>query len=101
MYVVDIDPQGDVIVGQKEDMKKTEVFALDTVWTNEAPKIGQKVMAKIRSRFEPAQAQVVELGSNHVRLEFKDLQESITPGQAAVLYCGEECLGGGWISKLK
>jgi len=32
------------------------------------------------------------------RLEFRDAQWAVTPGQSAVLYDGEVCLGGGVIA---
>jgi tRNA-specific 2-thiouridylase len=34
-----------------------------------------------------------------VRVEFKNPQGPITPGQAAVIYHDDEVLGGGWIEK--
>jgi tRNA-specific 2-thiouridylase len=33
-----------------------------------------------------------------LRLEFDEAQWAVTPGQSAVLYDGEVCLGGGVIS---
>jgi tRNA-specific 2-thiouridylase len=34
----------------------------------------------------------------HFRLDFAQAQWAVTPGQSAVLYDGEVCLGGGVIS---
>ena len=37
---------------------------------------------------------------NLVRVEFTQAQPSITPGQAAVFYQGDEVIGGGWIKEV-
>ena len=36
-----------------------------------------------------------------IELVFKDKQRAVTPGQSAVLYDGDECIGGGIIEKTK
>ena len=51
---------------------------------------------KLRYRQEDQKCKVIEQkGSHHII--FEEPQRSVTPGQSAVLYRGEECLGGGEI----
>ena len=38
---------------------------------------------------------------SHFHLDFPDAQWAVTPGQSAVLYDGEVCLGGGIISRVE
>ena len=38
--------------------------------------------------------------NDRVRIEFKTPQRAVTPGQYAVLYCGERCLGGAVIDEV-
>jgi tRNA-uridine 2-sulfurtransferase len=37
------------------------------------------------------------LGDERVRMEFRSPQRAVAPGQSAVLYVGDEVLGGGRI----
>lgn len=55
--------------------------------------------AKFRYR-QPDQAVTVTLDGGAARIVFDRPQRAITPGQWAVLYRGEECLGGGAIDSL-
>lgn len=41
---------------------------------------------------------VVRAGGSGFALDFADAQWAVTPGQSAVLYDGEVCLGGGVIA---
>jgi tRNA-specific 2-thiouridylase len=52
---------------------------------------------QIRSRHAAAPARVRPLGAGRIEIEFSDTQAAITPGQAAVVFQGDEVLGGGWI----
>jgi tRNA-specific 2-thiouridylase len=54
--------------------------------------------ARIRYR-QDDQACVVERAGGDYRIVFDRPQRAVTPGQSAVLYDGEECLGGGVIEE--
>ena len=56
-------------------------------------------MAKFRYR-QPDQAVRVKLKDNGIFIEFAEKQRAVTEGQYAVLYDGEECLGGGVVDKV-
>lgn len=97
MYVSKISPQGDVIVGKDEDLYTTTFTVNDLKWTDESLKAGEKIQAKIRSRFEPVAALIKNISDEKYTVEFENPQRAITPGQAAVFYRGESLVGGGWI----
>jgi len=100
MYVNHIDKEtGNVTVGSKEALKKSEFDVRELRWVNTPVKKGDKLLTQIRSRFYPSEAEVIEVGDT-VRVKFEIPQESISPGQAAVFYRGNQVVGGGWISKV-
>jgi len=54
--------------------------------------------AKTRYRQSDAPIEALRLGKpDSLDLHFRDSQWAMTPGQSAVIYCGETCLGGGVI----
>jgi len=59
------------------------------------------IQAKIRSQHNPAKATLISVNSERIKIIFNNLQKAITPGQFAVFYQGNICLGGGRILKLK
>jgi len=69
----------------------------DVHWIGAAPASGHVYGVKARYRQADACAQVVESGAS-MRLEFEAPQWAVTPGQSAVIYDGEVCLGGGIIT---
>jgi len=74
---------------------------VDTLnWINETPKVGCTYMVKYRYRQKATQATVISIDDGILTLRLPVPQKAITPGQAAVLYEGHRCLGGGLISRV-
>ncbi|WP_376690496.1 tRNA 2-thiouridine(34) synthase MnmA [Wenzhouxiangella sp. EGI_FJ10409] len=67
-------------------------------WIRRRPEAGERLHAKVRYR-QPDQACRIEaLDGDRLLLSFERPQRAVTPGQAVVLYDGDECLGGGTIT---
>jgi len=62
-----------------------------------APAAGRRLTAKTRYRQADAACRVVAMGDGRCEVEFDEPQWAVTPGQSAVFYDGEICLGGGII----
>jgi len=69
----------------------------DVSWIAGAPPAPGAYAAKTRYRQADAPCSLVE-ADDGFRLEFEEPQWAVTPGQSAVLYDGEVCLGGGVIA---
>lgn len=77
---------------------KLRLEASQMSWTfDHLPKIGD-YSAKTRYRQTDAPCQLVDVNSENFSLLFEEAQWAVTPGQSAVLYDGERCLGGGIIT---
>jgi len=76
-----------------------ELDAADASWiAGEAPRIeGEALGAKTRYRQADAACALRVEDAGEFSLGFASPQWAVTPGQSAVLYRGEECLGGGVI----
>jgi tRNA-specific 2-thiouridylase len=72
--------------------------ALDASWVaGISPEASATLSAKTRYRQEDATTQLHNENAAGFTLNFPDPQWAVTPGQSAVLYDGEVCLGGGVI----
>ena len=72
--------------------------AMDASWVaGTAPNPGN-YSAKTRYRQTDSACAFINEDALHFNLEFPQMQWAVTPGQSAVLYDGDVCLGGGIIS---
>ena len=90
-----------LIVVQGHDhelLLKHRLAAADASWiAGEAPQAGA-FAAKTRYRQSDSACELTPSGDAAFELEFPAPQWAVTPGQSAVLYRGEVCLGGGIIN---
>jgi tRNA-specific 2-thiouridylase len=87
-----------VVQGHDHPALQSRALTADGVhWiAGDAPAPG-RCAAKTRYRQADAACRLVAAGST-MRLEFDAPQWAVTPGQSAVVYDGEVCLGGGFIA---
>lgn len=89
----------ELIVVQGHDhplLLKQTLRASQCSWTLDTPPKPSQVAAKTRYRMQDAACEL-RLEDEAFCLNFKQPQWAITPGQSAVLYDGDICLGGGVI----
>ena len=72
--------------------------AQDASWVAGQPPAAGDCAAKTRYRQRDAACSVRPAGADGFALRFPEAQWAVTPGQSAVLYDGEVCLGGGVIA---
>ncbi len=76
----------------------TQLHAEDASWIAGHPPINLGAAAKTRYRQNDAACHLDIEDAKHFSLNFEQPQWAVTPGQYAVLYDGEICLGGGVIT---
>ncbi len=104
-YVVDKDVARNVlVVGQGSDHPRlfsNGLLASQTHWTDRlGPQQIAKLTVKTRYRQTDIPCTVYPAGPDQVRVIFDEPQSSVTPGQSAVFYDGEVCLGGAIIDEV-
>ncbi len=57
--------------------------------------------AKFRYRGQDHSVELEYLENDEIRVKYPGLSKAVTPGQACVLYLGEECLGSGIIKEVR
>lgn len=98
-YVIDKKPEtNQLIVGTKEKLGKNQLHAKSANWiSGEAPKKAFSAHVKIRYRSPAYPSEVMPVNEDSFKVIFSEPLRDITPGQAAVIYQGDEVLGSGII----
>lgn len=82
-------------------LKCNALTATETSWVSgTAPAPGDAVTVKTRYRAPDGTCRILGSEGRELSLAFPDPQWAATPGQSAVLYAGDVCLGGGFIDKV-
>ena len=105
MYVCRINAEDNsVTLGREKDLYSSSVLVKDMHWiSGDIPaearpgKEGLRCSAKLRYRHPEQPCAAETLPDGLLRLCFDAPQRAVTPGQFAVLYDGDICLGGGEI----
>jgi tRNA-specific 2-thiouridylase len=106
MYVTKIDPAtATVTLGPREQVLGTRLRATGANWHVVSACGGPSAVGcsfdatvQIRYNHSGAPARVTVTSPDAFEVEFAQPVPAITPGQAAVVYDGDQLLGGGWIA---
>lgn len=101
MYVIGMNPHvNSLIVGTESELGSRELTAHRVHWISGViPSAPFEAEVKIRYKAKPAPAWVEPLADERVKVTFETPLRDITPGQGAVIYDAEVCLGGGIIER--
>ena len=92
-----------VVQGHDHPWLKTDALrAVHTSWVaGTPPRLEDAVTVKTRYRAPDGSCRIATAAGDTIDLIFPEPQWAATPGQSAVLYQGEVCLGGGFIDVIK
>ncbi len=88
-----------ICIGEENDYLTSNSCVLKEVNLLTEEKLNE-CTAKFRYRMEDIPVEVEYLDNNELLIKY-DSAKRVTPGQACVLYNGEECLGGGIIKEVR
>jgi len=99
LYVVAIDAADNaIVVGQKDATYTASISVVEFNLLRQDPiREGEQFSMKVRSTSAPAPCTVASISADGLTVRFRDPQRGVAPGQAAVLYAGDQVIGGGWI----
>ena len=89
-----------LVVAKREELYSSEMIVKDVNFIA-FPRLQRPIeaMVKVRYQHKETLAKLIPIKESIVKIIFAEPQFGITPGQAAVFYKGDICLGGGWITK--
>ncbi len=91
----------ELIVVQGHDhplLMKEALSAAEPAWVAGTPPQATVLSGKTRYRQADARCTLAAVLESEIRVDFANPQWAVTPGQSVVLYDGEVCLGGGFIT---
>ncbi len=85
-----------LIVGLEDELYASGLICDNVNWVVKKPKLPSSYDVIIRYRSKPVKAVIEELGDK-LKIVFDEKQRAVAPGQAVVIYEGEELIGSGVI----
>jgi len=74
-----------------------EINLTNSHWINNPPEVGKKLKVRTRHRAPTVNCDIVAISKDKITVKLEEQIRAITPGQSAVFYDKETCLGGGII----
>ncbi len=101
LYVVRIDAeQNRVVVGSRDEATAPGCVIEECRWISGRPPASDREYGvSVRYQHGPLPAQIEPVAGDRYAITFAEPQFGVAPGQAAVVYYGDEVLGGGWIAR--
>jgi tRNA-specific 2-thiouridylase len=87
-----------VVVGPREALLQPRLTAADCAWLDAPPSAGAVCAAQLRAHGDAHPATVESVTAEALQLRFAEPVAAVAPGQAVVLFDGDEVLGGGVVS---
>jgi tRNA-specific 2-thiouridylase len=85
---------------EDEHLMSDKIIVNTLNWNSRVPKVGEVLNAKFRYRQADQKVKIASINENELVLTFPKPYKAVTPGQACVIYDGEQCLGGGIINEV-
>lgn len=97
-YVVRLDAvENAVIVGGTDELQSRAILVGTMTWSGERHEGAFRAEVRIRHRHVPEPSRIEVGPNNTATIYFDESQRAPAPGQAAVIYSGDEVVGGGTI----
>ena len=87
-----------LVIGSRSDLATLEFQVEEMNWIRRPDASDPDLTCQIRYRGQDIPCTLEETGDNGVKVHLREPQYGVAPGQAAVFYRGDECLGGGLIA---
>ena len=100
MYVIKIEPEKNrIVVGTEEELYSGGLIAVQVNWVSgNPPSEPMDIAVKIRYK-SPEVPAIIYPKLSLAKVQFREPQRAVTPGQAIVFYQNNEVIGGGIIEK--
>ena len=104
LYVLEIKTNGDIIVGEKDKLRRSYFYCKEAIFQGMLPlelsAPQKKVLAQVRYNAKPVKAYLFRISNNTLKVSLLEECYGIAPGQSVVFYdIKEKCiLAGGKIS---
>lgn len=99
VFVTGIDATSNrITVGDRDDLAVAGLVATEASFVAEIPELGTEVVVQHRAHGEIHSARLVDGGRDSFEIAYSEPVRAVAPGQSAVLYRGDEVIGGGVIA---